>query len=204
MAKYSEFAIADLDEAKRVKLLYGLVIPRPIAVVSSMSSDGLTNIAPFSFFNLIGEEPAALSFSITAQKANGADKDTLRNVRPSAEGGLGEFVVNVATANYVAQIAKCGTSLDFGDSEFEFAGLTPTPSITVKPPRIAEARACFECKTMNIIKVGRSRLVLGEIRHISVETRLLDANSRIDATGLDPVGRLAGRCYCRLGKRFEL
>jgi flavin reductase (DIM6/NTAB) family NADH-FMN oxidoreductase RutF len=204
VTKCSEFAVADLSEAERVKLFYGLVIPRPIAVVSSMSSDGFTNIAPFSFFNLIGEDPAALSFSITAQKANGADKDTLRNVRPPAEGGIGEFVVNVATANYVAQIAKCGTSLDFGDSEFEFAGLTPTPSITVKPPRIAEARACFECRTMQIIKVGRSRLVIGEILHVAVQTGLLDGHLRIDAAGLEPVGRLAGRGYCRLGKRFEL
>lgn len=200
--EHFEFDPADLEEAERNKLLYGLVIPRPIAVVSTMSPQGHTNIAPFSFFNVVGERPMALSFSITSPKANGAEKDTLRNARPPHEGGIGEFVVNIASANYVAQIAHCGASLSFGHSEFVHAGLTAQPSVVVRPPRIAEARAAFECRTLQIVHIGESRLVIGEIVHISVMGSLLDERKRVDPMKLDPVARLAGAFYARIGEPF--
>ena len=195
---------ADLTHAERAKLLNGIVVPRPIAVVSSASPEGGMNIAPFSYFNAVGDEPVALSFSITAPKADGSEKDTLRNIRPARDGGTGVFVVNAAASSYASQVAACGASLAYGESEFAHAGLTPVPATLIDAPRIAEAPAWFECRTLQIVEVGRSRLVIGEVLLIGIREDLVDERLRVDIDRMALVARLAGAGYCRIGERFDL
>jgi len=193
-----------LSHEVRAKLLLGLVVPRPIAVVSTVSATGRFNIAPFSYYNVVSDEPMALGFSMTAPKPDGNDKDTLRNVRPVEEGGVGEFVINVATRNYAPEMVRAGVSLPFGSSEFEFAPLTPAPSRTVRAPRVKEARACFECRTWKIIEIGLSHLVIGEVTHVALQDSLVDERMRIDVMRLQPIARLAGTQYCLVKDPFDI
>ncbi|MBY0263026.1 MAG: flavin reductase family protein, partial [Phycisphaerales bacterium] len=126
---------ATLPAADRYKLLIGCIVPRPIAVVSTLSPDGRPNLAPFSFFNGVGSDPMLLLFC-PANKPDGTEKDSLRNAAPVADGGTGEFVVNVATEDFARQMAACAEPLDYGQSEFDLAGLHPAPSQVVRPPRL--------------------------------------------------------------------
>ncbi|MEL6334270.1 MAG: flavin reductase family protein, partial [Cyanobacteria bacterium J06626_26] len=100
-----EITPESLDPSLRYKLLIGTVVPRPIAFVSSISPTGKTNLAPFSYFNAVGHKPLALAFSV-APKPDGSEKDTLRNVRPVSEGGMGEYVINLAVEPYICQVAE--------------------------------------------------------------------------------------------------
>ncbi|WP_210516738.1 flavin reductase family protein [Hymenobacter terricola] len=100
----------------RYKLLTGTVIPRPVAVVSTLSTEGVTNLAPFSYFNIVGHAPLALSFAVAGPKPDGTLKDTLRNAHLPAQGGTGEFVVNIATEHYAVQMARTATPLAVGRS----------------------------------------------------------------------------------------
>lgn len=193
-----------LSPAQCAKLLLGLVVPRPIAVVSTISVDGHPNIAPFSYYNVASDMPMALLFSITGPKADGSIKDTLRNVRLPHDGGVGEFVVNAATENYAHAISRAGTSLPYGVSEFDYATLTAAASRTVRAPRILEARASFECRTMHIVEVGEAHLVIGQVTHVWLEDGLADDRLRVDPHKLEPIGRLAGKQYCRVIDVFDM
>jgi flavin reductase (DIM6/NTAB) family NADH-FMN oxidoreductase RutF len=193
-----------LTDALRSKLGTGLVVPRPIAVVSSVSREGHLNIAPFSYFNVVSDTPLVLGFSLTGPKPDKSEKDTLRNVRKPAQGGVGEFVINVATEHYGQAVAAAGASLPYGTSEFEYAGLTPMPSKYVKAPHIAEAWAYFECRTRRIVKVGHAHLVIGDVIHLWVRDDLIDERYRINHDRLCAIGRLAGMEYCRTGDRFSM
>lgn len=199
-----DFDPRKLTDALRSKLNLGLVVPRPIAVVSSISREGHFNIAPFSYFNVISDTPMALGFSLTGPKPDKSEKDTLRNVRKPAAGGVGEFVINVATEHYAPAVAAAGASLPYGTSEFEYAGLTPVPSKHVKAPHIAEAYAYFECRTRRIVRVGHSHLVIGDVLHLWVRDDLVDERYRINHDLLRAIGRLAGAEYCRTGDRFSM
>ena len=193
-----------ISEAIRAKLFLGLVVPRPIAVVSTISSDGRLNVAPFSYFNVVSDSPMALAFSMTGPKPDHSDKDTLRNVRRPAQGGMGEFVVNVATEHFALAVAAAGASLPYGVSEFEYAGITPAPSVRVKSPRVAQSSACFECRTRRIVRIGHAHLVIGNVVHVWVRDDLLDEHMRVDAGKLKAIGRLAGTEYCRTADRFQM
>jgi len=193
-----------LSDEFRSKLLLGLVVPRPIAVVSTISRDGDFNVAPLSYFNDASDTPMALSFSMTGPKPDKTEKDTLRNVRRPAQGGMGEFVVNVASENYALAIAAAGASLPYGSSEFEYAGITPVPSRHVKAPHIAEAYAYFECRTRRIIRIGEAHMVIGTVLHMWMRDDLVDERLRVDADKLQAIGRLAGYDYCRTADRFQM
>lgn len=199
-----EFDPGKLTDEIRSKLLTGLVVPRPIAVVSTISPEGRLNVAPFSYFNVVSDSPMALGFSMTGPKPDRSDKDTLRNVRRPSQRGVGEFVVNVASEHYAAAVAAAGASLPYGTSEFEYGGITPAPSARVKPPRVAEAYASFECRTRRIVRIGHSHLVIGSVVHLWVRDELVDERLRIDADKLRAIGRLAGFEYCRTAERFQM
>ncbi len=186
------------------KLVIGCVVPRPIAVVSTVSVDGLPNVAPFSYFTVASHSPLSLVFTVGGPKADGAIKDTLRNARFVADGGLGEFVVNVADESYAVGMAKSGESIAYGESEFDHAGLTPVPSRVVKPPRVGEASVAFECRTTHVIPIGVASLVIGEVHHIYVRDDLVDDRMRVDADKLAAIGRMAGNDYVRTRDRFEV
>jgi flavin reductase (DIM6/NTAB) family NADH-FMN oxidoreductase RutF len=192
-----------LDPSLRYKLLIGSVVPRPIAVVSSLSPNGMTNVAPFSYFNAVGHKPLALMFSVS-KKPDGSDKDTLRNVRPVAAGGTGEYVINLAVESYIQQVVAASEPLAYEDSEFNYIQLTPAPSQVVKPPRVAESPVAFECRTLHIVPVGTFTMVIGEVVHLFVRDDIVDAHYRIDADQLAACGRMGGYDYCYTRDRFTI
>jgi flavin reductase (DIM6/NTAB) family NADH-FMN oxidoreductase RutF len=186
------------------KLVVGCVVPRPIAVVSTVSVDGFPNVAPFSYFTVASHTPLSLAFTVGGPKSDGSIKDTLRNARFVEDGGTGEFVVNIADESYAHAMAKTGESLAHGESEFHHAGLTPKPGLVVKAPRVGEASVAFECVTTHVIPIGAANMVIGEVKHIYVRDDLVDDRYRVDAEKLAAIGRMAGNDYVRTRDRFEI
>lgn len=184
-----------LAPGDRYKLLIGSVVPRPIAFVSSVSPEGIANLAPFSYFNAVGHSPMALMFSIS-KKPDKTDKDTLRNVRPVSEGGTGEYVINLAVESYIQQVAEASEPLSYGESEFDYLDLTTAPSTVVRAPRVAESPVAFECKTLQIVPVGEFNVVLGQVVHVFIRDELVDERYRVNTDHLAAVGRMAGYDYC--------
>ncbi|MHC4127359.1 MAG: flavin reductase family protein [Planctomycetota bacterium] len=199
----------DLSPRERYKLMIGCIVPRPIAFVSTVSVDGRFNLAPFSFFNGVGSDPMTVMFCPANRSDDGGDKDTLLNCRPPEEGGVGQFVVNAAVEAYQRQVAAAAEALEYGDSEFELVGLTPTPSRLVKPPRVAEAPWAFECETLQVIRTnpgvpGGGNAVLGRVVHVWARDDVVNQNQVVDAEALGAIGRMGGFAYCTTGDRFEM
>jgi len=200
---------AALAQRDRYKLLIGCIVPRPIAFVSTISPDGTsTNLAPFSFFNGVGSNPMMLVFC-PANNADGSEKDTLRNCKPAAEGGQGEFVVNASIERYVRQIAAASEPVPYGESEFKLTGLTTAPSAVVQPPRVADSPWCFECVTHQVIRtnVGApagGNIVIGRVVHIHLADHLVNERFHVDPAVLRAVGRMGGLGFTRTRERFDL
>ena len=197
-----------LAQPDRYKLLIGAIIPRPIAFISTISPDGRPNLAPFSFFNGVGSNPMMLLFC-PANRADGSEKDSLRNAKPVAEGGTGEFVVNLAVEAYAPKVAAAAEPLPYGESEFDLVGLSPAPSRVVKPPRLADSPVAFECRTEQVIRTNpgapnAGNIVLGRVVHAFVRDALINERFHIDAAGLAAIGRLGGLAYTRTRERFEM
>jgi flavin reductase (DIM6/NTAB) family NADH-FMN oxidoreductase RutF len=194
------FEIGEIDPAVTYKLMTGIVVPRPIGWIGSLDEQGRPNLAPYSFFQCVATNPPVVLFS--AGVADGHEKDSLRNVRTSSEFTCN--LVDVATSEAMNQSAA---ELQHGVSEFDFAGLTPEPSIDVAAPRVREAKASFECRLQQIVELGRPPLqhavVFGEVVRVHVDDDVLDG-TRIDFEKLDAVGRLAGNGYVTTRDRFEL
>ena len=178
------------------------ITPRPIAWVSTISPSGVTNLAPFSYFNGICSKPAALMFS-PVNRPDGSKKDTVLNVEAN-----GQFVVNMVPYSLADQMFATSADMEYEISEFEAVGLTPQASDRVKPPRVAESPVRFECEVMQIVHIGEGPLaanvVIGKILLIDILESVLDARQKIDPALLDTVGRLGSRSYCRTTNRFEL
>ncbi|OYU84441.1 MAG: hypothetical protein CFE24_06755 [Flavobacterium sp. BFFFF2] len=184
------------------KLLTGAVIPRPIAWVSSISPEGVPNLAPFSFFNVIGEDPPHLAFSTV--RTNHQAKDTWNNIRKT-----GEFVVNMVTEDVVEAMNKTAESLAPEVNEFEWAGLTELTGHKVKVPRVAESPISFECQLVHHYQLeghqnGGAVLIVGRIVLMHFAEGLLDDNYRIQLDKYHPVSRLAGANYAKLGEIFTV
>jgi flavin reductase (DIM6/NTAB) family NADH-FMN oxidoreductase RutF len=196
-----QFDLSTLDPLHRYKLLSSTVTPRPIAWVSTIDARGLPNAAPFSFFNVFGEDPPTLAFAI--QHRSGTDrKDTGENVRSQ-----GEFVVNLVSEDNVEKMNVCAIEFPPHVDEFAEAGLTAQASTLIRTPRIAESHVSFECRLMRIVELGEMRsLVLGEVLMIHVrDDAVLDAaRCRIDTRRLALVGRMQGNSYVRSSEVFEL
>jgi flavin reductase (DIM6/NTAB) family NADH-FMN oxidoreductase RutF len=197
-----------LSPADRYKLLIGCIVPRPIAVVSTVSRDKRFNLAPYSFFNGIGSNPMSLLFC-PSNKGDGSEKDSLRNAKPRDEGGTGDFVVNVATEEQIRKIVAASEPLEYGESEFELVGLTPVASTIVKAPRVAESPAAFECVTRGVLRMnegvaGGGNVVIGEVVCIHVEADLVNERLHVDPAQLKAVGRMGGLGYAFTRDRFEL
>jgi flavin reductase (DIM6/NTAB) family NADH-FMN oxidoreductase RutF len=199
---------ARLTIADRYKLLIGGIVPRPIAFVSTISPDGRLNLAPFSFFNGIGSDPMSLLFC-PVNKPDGSEKDTLRNAKAPSEGGVGEFVVNVATEEYAARMAGAAEPLEYGQSEFDLVGLHAAPSAQVRPPRVAESPIAFECRTLHIVRLnpggaGGGNVVIGRVVHVFVRDDLISERLHTDPERLLAVGRMGGTTYTRTRDRFDM
>lgn len=200
---------ADIPIPDRYKLLIGAIVPRPIAFVSTISTQGEHNLAPYSFFNGLGSNPMTLLFC-PANNPDGSEKDTLRNCKPANEGGTGEFVVNVATANYANKVSAAAEELPHGHSEFELTGLTPEPAATVTPPRLKESPIAFECRTIQVVRTNPGapvggNLVIGEVlaTHVN-DDELVNERHHVDAGRLAAIGRMGGLTYCHTDNRFDI
>ena len=203
-----ELTPQNMSRGERYKLLTGIILPRPIAFVSTVSADGHVNLAPYSFFTGAGADPMALVFCPTTRD-DGSDKDTLRNLLPPDKGGTGTFVVNAAVVRHAREINAAAANLPPDASEFELCGLTPTPSVVVAPPRVLEAPVAFECRTLQVVRLApgvptSGVVVIGEVVHITIDDALVDANYRVNGEALDPLARLAGGQFARVGERFSL
>lgn len=181
--------------------LIGLVTPRPIAWVTTISPARVVNLAPFSFFNAFGANPAIVVFSPTLTR-DGRKKDTLCNVEAT-----GEFVVNSATADLAEKVNLTAKELPPDDSEVTLAGLHTTPSVKVKPPRVTEALAALECKVKQILSFGTGpiapNLVVGEVLAIHVADSVLDSHGKPDPRKYRTIARLGGDFWCRTTDLFE-
>jgi flavin reductase (DIM6/NTAB) family NADH-FMN oxidoreductase RutF len=194
---------SDLPHREIYKLLTGCVVPRPIAWVSSLNAEGQPNLAPFSFFNAVCSNPPTLMFVTSVRGTDGGQKDTYHNVQAT-----GEFVVNFVTESLAEQMNITSTEFPADVNEFESAGLTPAPSVLVKPPRVAESPVHFECKLNQIVTIGNEigggHIVIGTIVHIHCDESVYRGNNYIDIQAYQPVGRLAGGAYSRTRDVFEI
>ena len=191
---------ADLAPRQRYKLLCGLVVPRPIALVSSISAAGVVNAAPYSFFNAFSENPALIALGLQ-HNDDGTPKDTTRNIHSS-----GEFVVNLVDEAIAEAMNITATDFPANESEPAIAGLRLAASALVKPPRLADAPAAFECRRVVGLPFGPQReLLIGEVLGVHVREGIVDPVSlNVDFAALAPVGRLCGNMYARQRDMFEL
>jgi len=181
------------------KLLVGTVVPRPIAFVSTISPEGVRNLAPFSFFTVASANPPVVCFTASFREPR---KDTLVNIRAT-----GEFVVNIVSMEFAAKMNATSAEFPYGVDEFGVSGLTPMPSDLVKPARVAEAHVNLECKLLQIVEVSHQplggTLILGQVIRFHVDDAIMDG-TRVDPAKLDAVGRMAGNTYCTTHDRFDL
>jgi flavin reductase (DIM6/NTAB) family NADH-FMN oxidoreductase RutF len=200
------FNSADCQTREIYKLMTGIIVPRPVALVSTISREGVHNLAPFSFFSGVGAVPPTVLFCPALRDGVSAEagerKDTLRNVEET-----GEFVINVVSEAIAAAANATAAEVPFGVDEFTLSGLTPIPSEAVRPPRVAQSPAQMECKLLQVIYTGRTArsgvIVLGEVVRFHVREELLD-DFHVDPAALDAVGRMAGNTWVRTRDRIEL
>jgi flavin reductase (DIM6/NTAB) family NADH-FMN oxidoreductase RutF len=178
------------------------ITPRPIAWVSTISADGKTNLAPFSFFNGVTSNPPTLMF-VPVNKSDGSKKDTILNLE-----AVPEMVVNLVPYALAEPMNACASLLPHGESEFERFGIAAAPSVAVRPPRVAAAPVAFECALHNIVRIGEGPLaanvVFGRILRAHIADAVLGADGAVDPAKLDTVGRMGGEDYCRTRDRFAL
>jgi flavin reductase (DIM6/NTAB) family NADH-FMN oxidoreductase RutF len=197
-----QFNPNDLEQSAIYKLITGAIIPRPIGWISSISEDGIHNLAPFSYFNAVGDDPPHVMFSTV--RSNNSNKDTLNNVLQTKQ-----FVVNMVTEDLVEQMNMTSQSIPANESEFEMAGLTPIDSIIVKPPRVKEAKITMECElvhhyTLENSKSGGATIIIGKIVMIHIDESVLLENYKINLETYKPISRLAGSNYSKLGEIFSV
>ncbi len=194
-----EFDIPTLPVRDRHKLLSSVVLPRPIAWVTTMDAAGQINAAPFSFFNLMGSDPAIVVLGIS--RSNGMLKDTASNMM-----ACGEFVIQLVTETLAEQMNQTGTEFPHGINELEIAALATLPSVRVKPPRIAASPVHMECKYHSIVEIGNTSVLLGEVIHLHIDDAYVDAATlHVHANQLGVIGRMhGGGWYARTTDLFEL
>ena len=181
------------------QFMIGAVSPRPIAFVSTIDTEGVPNLAPFSFFNAFSSKPPILGFATSIRAANGTTKDTLANVQE-----VNECVVNIVSHSFVRQMSLTAVNYPKGVSEFEKAGLTPIESDLIRPFRVKESPVQMECKVREIIQTGvrggAANLVICEIILMHIDDSILDSQKKIDPLLIDQVARMGGNWYSRAAK----
>lgn len=185
------------------QLLISSVVPRPIAWVSTISEDGIPNLAPYSFFMALTGDPPMLAISCNWRRTTNSKKDTLTNVEAT-----GEFVINVATEAMSAKINLTSAELPPEINEFSQVGLTQLNSEVVKAPRVAESPINIECKLNQVVYLGRegnqAGLIIGEAVMWHVQDEFLTPQKTVDVTKLHAIGRLSYSYYTRTNDLFEM
>ncbi|MEI7537968.1 MAG: flavin reductase family protein [Comamonadaceae bacterium] len=185
------------SNADNYKLLTNLVVPRPIAWVSTLNQTGVVNLAPFSFFNALGSDPVYLIISV-GRNDKGEPKDTERNIQSS-----GEFVVNMVTEDLFDAMNISAADFPPDQSELEAAHLHTAPSVHIKTPRVAQAQVSFECKLFSAQQLGANRLFIGQVVMFHVADHLIEPRLRVK--GFAPIGRLGSpSVYCRTTDQFDV
>lgn len=198
-----QFNVSQTDESVLYKLLTGTIIPRPIGWISTIDNDGINNLAPFSYFNMVSSNPPCVIFS--TRRDNNKNKDTLNNVLQT-----NEFVVNLVTAENVEQMNTTSGNFEPNEDEFKITNLTPIDSISVKPKRVKESLVNLECEMIHHYfikdKEGNETacVVIGEIKTIHIDDSILSENNRINLEVYKPIARLAGSNYATLGEMFSI
>jgi flavin reductase (DIM6/NTAB) family NADH-FMN oxidoreductase RutF len=192
-----EIPASSLNWDQTYKLMTGAIVPRPIAWVTTRSPEGVVNAAPFSAFTLLSQDPPIILFQAIE---NDREKDTAHNIRLT-----GEFVVNIPNLPLLEAMHMCSATLAPEESEVERFGIATAPSVCVKPPRIADAPICFECRLIMHFPIGREPHVvfIGEVKHFYVRDDLYD-EGRIDQARLQPIARIGGPWYAPLGEMIHM
>lgn len=196
-----KFDFRELEPAQRYRLLAATVVPRPIALVSTWSEHGGDNAAPFSFFNVMGEDPPAVVLGLEVTRGTGTLKDTTVNIRDQ-----GQFVVHMVDEALAQGMAKCAIPFPPGTSETAYAGLHLVDCDVVRPRRIADAPVAFECERIELLPLGPGRFIaIGKVLVMHVREGLMDPQTRrIDMDHYHPIGRLVAPFYTRTRDRFPL
>jgi flavin reductase (DIM6/NTAB) family NADH-FMN oxidoreductase RutF len=184
----------DLETEATYKLITGIVVPRPIAWVTTLSPGGTVNLAPFSFFTCVSPKPPLLAISV-GHKA-GVYKDTARNILAREE-----YVIHIADFSHLEALHHTSTEYPPDISEVEAAGLATLPSDEVEVPRLRDAPVAMECRFHNCIEFGdtRNRLIVGEVVVFHFRDGLV-RDGKVATHELDPIARLSGPTYARLGE----
>ena len=196
-----DFNITETDYLFSYKLMTNLIVPRPIAWITSIDAAGVINAAPFSFFNMLGAEPPILVVGIGRRPGTNTPKDTALNIRST-----GEFVVNLVTEDTVEKMNECSVDFPNGTSEVEKIGLTCVAGRQVKAPHLAESAASFECRLVQYTEIGDNLVFIGQIVHLRIADELYDADKKhIRGEVFHPVGRMgAPATYVRSRDRFNM
>jgi flavin reductase (DIM6/NTAB) family NADH-FMN oxidoreductase RutF len=191
-----------LDARTAYQWMISTILPRPIAWVSTISADGKTNLAPYSFFQGVTANPPTLMF-VPVNNRQGQKKDTVRNIE-----AVPEFVVNLVAHELAEQMNRTASLLPYGDSEFEKFGIVAAPSTKVRPPRVAAAPVAFECTLDRIVHIGEGPLaanvIFGRIHAAHISDAVLGPDGRPDARKLDLIGRLGGEDYATTREIFTI
>ena len=185
------------------KLMIGSIVPRPIALVSTTSNNGINNLAPFSYFNGVCSRPPTIMFAPARRGWDGKEKDTLINIRDTKE-----FSINIVSEDIGEKMVKCSTDYDKGIDEYSESGLSPLPSKKIKPPIVSESKISFECILNQIVQIGKDDagsgfIVIGTIVLFHIDDEVYD-NGRIILDKLQPLGRVAGNGYVRSTNAFDI
>ena len=190
---------ATLSGYQRYKLMASLIVPRPIALVTTRNAAGIVNAAPFSMFNMMGEDPPILAISINKLR-EGHLKDTATNILAN-----GEFVVHIADEPMAEQMHRCGDNLPADESELAAVGLTTTPSCAVAPPCITEAPVAFECVLAEKFETASRHIFVGRVLWLHAREDLIDLeNYRVKLQNYFPVARFGASFYIRTRDRFSM
>lgn len=193
------FDLDGIDPAQRYKLLVGLIVPRPIAWVTTRGASGVVNAAPFSFFNMLSNDPPLVALSID-NRDDGPMKDTARNIVET-----GEFVVNLVDESVVEAMHACSRDYPPDTSEVETLGLATAPSERVGPPRLADAPVSIECRLHTHVKVDPPHIFIGQMHWLHTRDGIVDPETqRIRFEAYSPVGRLFANRYFRTNDQFTV
>jgi flavin reductase (DIM6/NTAB) family NADH-FMN oxidoreductase RutF len=188
-----EYAASELSVEAAYKLLIGCVVPRPIAWISTLSEKGRVNLAPFSAFTFISSKPPMIAVSIGPRRSGW--KDTAKNIMRDKE-----FVVNIADLPLIEAVHRSSFAFPEEASEVEALNLATVPSRKVRPPRLEAAPVGLECRLHDAIEFGEDRvqLIVGEVLHFNIRATLCK-DGKIDSAKLNPIARLGGPNYAKLG-----
>jgi flavin reductase (DIM6/NTAB) family NADH-FMN oxidoreductase RutF len=197
-----QFDIQNTESSALYKLLTGTIIPRPIGWISTIDENGINNLAPFSYFNMVSSDPPCLMFS--TRRDDNKNKDTLNNVLQN-----NQFVVNLVTIDLVEQMNATSAAVAASIDEFELANITPIDSVFVKPKRVKESLVHFECEKIHHYFMdnetgGGACIIIGKIITMHIDDSILMENHKIDLEKYKPVARLAGSNYSKLGEIFSI